>query len=76
MQIATNLGTDSQRIASIAFLESYREGRPLSELAELLPRELEATGQLEAAAIVRSFFASCSIPRRTGSSDPAAARSA
>jgi hypothetical protein len=43
--------------ASIAFLQAYIEGRPFEELRDQLPRELEATGQQEAASIVRSFFA-------------------
>lgn len=57
MRIATRISANSQKVASLAFLEGYREGRPMSELAELLPLELEATGQHEAAAVVRSFFA-------------------
>jgi hypothetical protein len=56
MRNAEKTAMDSRQVASIAFLQSYREGRPLDELAKLLPLELEATGQREAAAIVRSFF--------------------
>jgi hypothetical protein len=44
------------RDAAIAFLQAYKEGRPLEELRTALPRELEFTGQREAAGIVRSFF--------------------
>ncbi len=45
-----------RRDASIAFLEAFLEGRPVEELRDSLPGELEATGQTEAARIVRSFF--------------------
>jgi hypothetical protein len=45
-----------RRDAAIAFLEAYMEGRPVQELRNDLPNELEATGQVEAAQIVRSFF--------------------
>ena len=47
---------DSRRLASLAFLGGYKEGRPLEDLQTNLPRELEAAGQRRAAAIVRSFF--------------------
>jgi hypothetical protein len=46
----------ANRDAAIAFLEGFREGRPLRELVTALPNELEATGQREAARILRSFF--------------------
>lgn len=42
--------------ASLAFLRGFVEGRPIDELRDELPRELEATGQEDAASIVRSFF--------------------
>jgi hypothetical protein len=47
---------DSRRLASLAFLDGYKEGRPWEDLQNHLPRELEAAGQRRAAAIVRSFF--------------------
>jgi hypothetical protein len=46
-----------RRDASLAFLHAFMEGRPLEELRTELPREFEATGQNDAAEIVRSFFA-------------------
>lgn len=45
-----------RREASLAFLRSFVEGRPFEELRTALPAELEATGQGDAARIVRSFF--------------------
>ena len=75
MQIATHIKPESQRVASLAFLEGYKEGRPMRELAELLPQELEATGQYEAAAVVRSFFANAKGQSCAGySGDPAVVR--
>jgi hypothetical protein len=47
---------DSRKLASLAFLNGYKEGRPFDDLQNSLPRELEAVGQRRAAAIVRSFF--------------------
>jgi hypothetical protein len=47
---------DRRRLASLAFLSGYKEGRPWEDLRNNLPRELEAAGQRRAAAIVRSFF--------------------
>jgi hypothetical protein len=51
--------------AAVAFLDAFREGRPLQELRTALPRELEATGQADAARFIRTFFAP-----RTGSWRP------
>lgn len=45
-----------RRDAAMAFLQAYFEGRSLDELETELPSELEATGNGEAAFIVRSFF--------------------
>jgi hypothetical protein len=45
-----------RRDAAMAFLRAFSEGRPLRELETDLPCELEASGQEEAAFIVRSFF--------------------
>ena len=55
----------ARRDAAIAFLEAFREGRPMHELRTALPRELEATGQADAARFIRSLFAP-----RTGSWRP------
>jgi hypothetical protein len=56
---------DSRRLASLAFLNGYKEGRPWDDLQNHLPRELEAAGQRRAAAIVRSFFAMGQSPLRS-----------
>ena len=55
---------DSRRLASLAFLNGYKEGRPWEDLQNHLPRELEAAGQRRAAAIVRSFFSTGQLMRR------------
>lgn len=55
----------ARRDAAIAFLEAFREGRPIQELRTTLPRELEATGQIDAARFIRTLFAP-----RTGSWRP------
>ena len=59
-----------RRDASIMFLLPFLEGRRLEELRTDLPAELEATGQDEAAFIVRSFF---HIPSRREISEHGAA---
>ncbi len=56
---------DSRRLASLAFLSGYQEGRPWEDLQHNLPRELEAAGQRRAAAIVRSFFSLGLMPPRS-----------
>ncbi len=56
MEKLPTLSSRARYDAAIAFLEAYFEGRPLQELHDDLPNELEATGQFEAARIVRSFF--------------------
>jgi hypothetical protein len=55
-----------RRVAAAAVLDAYLEGRPVEELRTELPRELEATGQRAAAAIVRSFFQHPALNRDRG----------
>ena len=43
--------------AAVAFLDAFREGRSIQELRIALPRELEATGQVDAARFIRTLFA-------------------
>ena len=45
----------ARRVAAVAFLEGFREGRPMEELRTVLPGELEATGQADAARILRAL---------------------
>jgi len=45
----------ARRAAAVAFLEGFREGRPMEELRTILPGELEATGQMDAARILRAL---------------------
>ena len=55
-----------RRDASLIFLRSFIEGRSFEELRTALPAELEATGQGDAARIVRSFFHLPGVHERGG----------